>query len=131
MPVLTLILFTSLLWPTFFMGVSLPLLARAVTSRLDRAAATVGALYACNTLGAAVGAFLTTWWILPAAGLDRSLHVGALLNVGCAAIVVPFARRLSGPRRRRALSGAWLADRTDRQRRCHSGCGRQSTRCRG
>ncbi len=96
MPLLTLILFASLLWPTFFMGVSLPLLARAVTSRLDGAASTVGRLYAFNTLGAAVGAFLTTWWILPAVGLDRSLRVGALLNFGCAAIVVPFARQLSG-----------------------------------
>ena len=47
MPVLTVILFVSLLWPTFFMGVSLPLLARAVTPGLDRAAATIGALYAC------------------------------------------------------------------------------------
>ena len=41
-PLLTLILFASLLWPTFFMGVSLPLLARAVTATLDRAAAQRG-----------------------------------------------------------------------------------------
>jgi spermidine synthase len=93
MPLLTLILFASLLWPTFFMGVSLPLLARAVTSGIDRAAATLGALYACNTLGAAVGALLTTWWILPSVGLDRSLLVGSLLNLGCVAIVLPFAHR--------------------------------------
>ena len=92
-PLLTLILFTSLLWPTFFMGVSLPLLARAVTFKLDRAAATIGALYALNTLGAAVGALLTTWWILPTIGLDRSLRVGAMLNFGCAALVLPFTRR--------------------------------------
>ena len=68
-PLLTLILFGSLLWPTFFMGVSLPLLARAVTSTLSRAAANVGTLYAVNTLGAALGAFVVTWWILPMTGL--------------------------------------------------------------
>jgi spermidine synthase len=91
MPVLTAILFASLLWPTFFMGVSLPLLARAVTPGLERAAATIGALYACNTIGAAAGAFAATWWILPAIGLAHSLQVGALLNLACAVVVLPFS----------------------------------------
>lgn len=92
-PLLTLILFASLLWPTFFMGVSLPLLARTVTSTLDRAAANVGTLYAVNTLGAAVGALLATWWILPSVGLTGSLRVGAALNLVCAVALLPFAMR--------------------------------------
>ncbi len=95
------VLFGSLLWPTFFMGVSLPLLARAVTSRIDRAAAAVGALYALNTLGAAAGAFMATWWILPAIGLSGSLRAGAVLNVACAALVLPFAFRADGGGRSR------------------------------
>ncbi len=90
------VLFGSLLWPTFFMGASLPLLARAVTDRVDRAAQTVGALYGFNTLGAATGAAVATWVLLPRLGLDGSLHVGAVLNVACAAVLVPFALRL-GP----------------------------------
>ncbi|MSO57244.1 MAG: spermidine synthase [Acidobacteria bacterium] len=89
-PLLTLVLFASLLWPTFFMGVSLPLLARAVTPTLDRAAANVGTLYAVNTLGAAAGAMLATWWILPSVGLTGSLRVGAALNLVCALAVLPF-----------------------------------------
>jgi spermidine synthase/MFS family permease len=93
-PLLTAILFGSLLWPTFFMGMSLPLLARAVTDRLERAAFTVGALYAFNTLGAATGALAATWWILPRVGLEVSLRVGAILNLVCAAIAVPLVLRL-------------------------------------
>lgn len=89
------ILFASLLWPTFFMGMSLPLLARALTDRIERAAIVVGALYGCNTLGAAIGAFAATWWILPQVGLDTSLRIGALLNVTCAAVVLPFVLRRS------------------------------------
>jgi len=89
MPVLTAILFLSLLWPTFFMGVSLPLLARAATTHIDRAASTIGALYALNTLGAAVGALVTTWWVLPAVGLDGSLTLGVVLNGLCAVAVLP------------------------------------------
>jgi spermidine synthase len=92
---LTAILFVSLLWPTFFMGMSLPLLAKAVTRRIERAAATVGALYGFNTLGAATGAFLATWWILPGWGLEGSLRIGAWLNLLCAAAVLPLASRLA------------------------------------
>ncbi|MBA2301116.1 MAG: fused MFS/spermidine synthase, partial [Acidobacteria bacterium] len=87
--VMAVILFSSLLWPTFFMGASLPLLARAVTDRIERAASTVGALYGFNTLGAAVGAMLATWIFLPQFGLEGSLRIGAMLNVCCAACLVP------------------------------------------
>lgn len=87
------ILFVSLLWPTFFMGASLPLLARAVTDRIERAASTVGALYGLNTLGAACGAIVATWLLLPAIGLEGSLRVGAVLNVACAAVILPVALR--------------------------------------
>jgi spermidine synthase len=91
-PLVTFTLFASLLWPTFFMGVSLPLLAKAVTSTLSRAAANVGTLYALNTLGAALGAFVVTWGILPTVGLVGSLRIGAVLNLLCAAAVLPFLR---------------------------------------
>ena len=84
------VLFASLLWPTFFMGVSLPLLARAVTSTVGTAAAKVGRLYAVNTLGAAAGAFVATWWILPAVGLNGGLRLGALMNSACVGLVIPF-----------------------------------------
>ena len=85
------ILFVSLLWPTFFMGASLPLLARALTRQVERAASTVGSLYGLNTLGAAMGAMVATWWLLPRIGLDGSLHVAATLNAVCAVVVLPFA----------------------------------------
>ena len=85
------VLFVSLLWPTFFMGASLPLLARAVTDRMEHAARHIGALYGFNTLGAACGAVVATWVLLPSLGLDGSLRVGAALNLVCAALVLPLA----------------------------------------
>lgn len=85
------ILFASLLWPTFFMGASLPLLARSLTERIERAAFTVGTLYGFNTLGAAMGAMVATWWLLPRLGLEGSLQVGAILNLVCAAVLLPVA----------------------------------------
>jgi predicted membrane-bound spermidine synthase len=80
------VLFAALLWPTFFMGISLPLLARAVTRSLDQAASVLGWLYGINTLGAAAGAVCATWVLLPRAGLDGSLRIAAVLNLACAAV---------------------------------------------
>jgi spermidine synthase len=82
------ILFASLLWPTFFMGVSLPLLARGLTEDLDRAPVRIGQLYGFNTLGAATGAFVATWLLLPRFGLDGVLRIAAVANLVCALLVV-------------------------------------------
>jgi len=88
-PALALLLFTSLLVPTFFMGASLPLLSRALASRLERAASVIGVLYGVNTLGAATGALVSTWVLLPRLGLEGSLHVGVVFNILCAFVVLP------------------------------------------
>ncbi len=88
-PALALLLFVSLLVPTFFMGASLPLLSRALASRLERAASVIGVLYGVNTLGAATGALVSTWVLLPRLGLDGSIRVGVLFNVLCALLLLP------------------------------------------
>ena len=82
---LALVLFVSLLWPTFFMGMSLPVLARAMTRRVQGAAQLVGALYGVNTLGAAVGAMATTWLFMRHLGFEQTVRVGAMLNL-CVAL---------------------------------------------
>lgn len=87
-PLLSTVLLLALLWPTFFMGVSLPLLARALTSRVRTAAPTIGRLYGVNTLGAAMGSLVTTWALLPRFGLEKSLNIGVALNVLCAVLLV-------------------------------------------
>ena len=95
---LALLLFVSLLWPTFFMGASLPLLSRALASRIERASSVIGVLYGVNTLGAATGALLSTWVFLPRLGLEGSLRVGVLLNVACALVLLPSVTLLSRSR---------------------------------
>lgn len=91
-PLLAGVLFLAVAWPTFFMGVSLPLLARAFTGSLDSAARTVGSLYGWNTLGAAVGAFVTTWFLLRHFDFSTILRLGAAINLLCAASVIPLQR---------------------------------------
>src|SRR5438876_94230 len=87
---LWIVLFCSLLWPTFFMGVSLPLLAKALTRDVGDAAPTIGRLYGINTLGAAIGALVTTWIFLPQLGLEQALNVGAALNFACVGVLILF-----------------------------------------
>ncbi|MGH9200051.1 MAG: fused MFS/spermidine synthase, partial [Vicinamibacterales bacterium] len=78
------VLLASLFWPTFFMGLSLPLLARALTSSLGVASRVIGSLYGWNTLGAATGALVGTWVLLPRFGLEHSLWIAAAVSLACA-----------------------------------------------
>jgi predicted membrane-bound spermidine synthase len=94
MPLLALVLFLAVVWPTFFMGVSLPLLARGLTPSLDAAARVVGSLYGWNTLGAAAGALVTTWLLLRRFDFETCLRIGAALNLACAASVLLLRRGL-------------------------------------
>ena len=84
------LVFATLLWPTFWMGVSLPVLSRAITPRIGDAARRVGILYGLNTLGAAAGAFATTWLLFPRIGFDSSLAWASVLNVSAALAVLPL-----------------------------------------
>src|SRR5262245_60782235 len=97
------VLFLTLLVPTFLMGLSFPLLARAVTADLYGTPRVVGTLYGSNTLGAAVGAFATTWLLIPRFGLEQSLWIAATVNAICAAAAIGLAVRTA---RRPAVTAA-------------------------
>lgn len=91
------VLFLSMLFPTFFMGMSLPLLSRALASTLEAAPGTIGALYGVNTFGAAVGSLVTTWFILRRLDFEAALHLGAALNLACAATAIPLGLLAAAP----------------------------------
>lgn len=92
--VLAVVLFCSLLIPTACMGMSFPLIAKALTPSIDLAGRRIGSLYALNTLGAASGAFVTIWIWMGRLDLPAILTIGAKINfvvasmaplIGCAA----------------------------------------------
>jgi predicted membrane-bound spermidine synthase len=80
--------FAGLLAPTLLMGLSLPLLARAVVARLETAAGRIGWLYGINTLGAAAGTLLGGFWLVGTVGFEVALWVGAGLNLFAAAVTL-------------------------------------------
>jgi predicted membrane-bound spermidine synthase len=97
--VTVLAVFAGLLWPTFWMGISLPVLGHAVSRLPDEAAQRVGVLYGVNTLGAAAGAFISTWILVPRVGLDGAIRSAAGLNLlaVCAVITVMGRMRAQQP----------------------------------
>jgi predicted membrane-bound spermidine synthase len=69
--------------PTFLMGLSLPLLTRAVVSDVRGAGRAVGLLYALNMAGASLGALATPWLLVPRVGVR-----GALVCAGAGSLLV-------------------------------------------
>ncbi len=69
--------------PTLLMGISLPLLTRAMVPGVREAGRTVGLLYALNTAGAGLGALATPWLLVPHFGLR-----GALVCAGMGSVLV-------------------------------------------
>jgi spermidine synthase len=78
------IIFAVTLWPTVFMGMSLPLLATALTHDARQPARWVPILYGVNTVGAGCGSLFAAAILFRAFDFATSLRIGALLSFGCA-----------------------------------------------
>src|SRR5262249_38696177 len=87
--------------PAALMGGTVPLLARAVTGGADIVQG-VGALYGWNTIGAAAGAALATYALLPALGLSAAIASAAVVNllIAATALVLGTGRRRAAARAR-------------------------------
>jgi predicted membrane-bound spermidine synthase len=88
--------FAGLVVPTTLMGLSLPLLSRAVATSLGDVAERIGRLYGLNTVGAGAGALLGGWVIVGSAGFVGALAIAAALNVAAAALAATLHRSLPG-----------------------------------
>ncbi len=82
-----LILFAVLVFPTFLMGLSLPLLSKAFQLKdLQNQSQFISKLYFVNTLGAGLGACFTGLLFIRWVGLHHSVYIGAGFNFLCAII---------------------------------------------
>lgn len=104
--VLTLgVVLISLLIPTVLMGISLPLLAKAISRGVDRAAANIGLLYGMNTLGSGVGSLITGWYIIGSIGYDQTVELGSALSLGVGLIGLGLADRFESEDGAQSLAG--------------------------
>lgn len=79
--------------PAACMGATFPIASRWMVRMASTAAQDAGTLYAANTLGAAAGAVLAGFVLIPALGLSGSTFVGVAFNVIAAAGAFAIARR--------------------------------------
>ena len=84
--------FALVIVPTVAMGATFPIAVRWYVGRADHAGADAGALYAANAAGAAAGAVLTGFVLLPAVGLFRTTLIGVVLNATAGLIALALAR---------------------------------------
>jgi predicted membrane-bound spermidine synthase/tetratricopeptide (TPR) repeat protein len=80
----------ALLPPTILMGGTLPALGRFTTRSMATMQSSIARLYFLNSFGAVAGSLVAGFLWIPSLGLDRTLMLGAVLNVavGMAAIVI-------------------------------------------
>jgi spermidine synthase len=81
------------------MGATLPVASRVAVRSFGRAGSRIGRLYAVNTLGAAGGALLTGFWLIPHLGVIETGLAAAALDaaVGLAALGVWRANAARSP----------------------------------
>ncbi|MBI4573763.1 MAG: fused MFS/spermidine synthase [candidate division NC10 bacterium] len=83
-----------LIVPTCLMGATLPVLARFFVREETTLGRQVGILYSVNTLGAVFGALLAGYWLVPALGIQTTIRLAVVLNVGVGGLVLVFERHL-------------------------------------
>jgi predicted membrane-bound spermidine synthase len=115
--VLFLVVFASLLWPTFLMGLSLPLLSKALVQDLSDAPRLIGILYGINTLGAGTGAFIASWVLIGNLGYDGAVYAGAVLSAVVGTIAWTATPYLAGNHHASDVEN--VADRTHSTPRSH------------
>ncbi len=93
-----LVVFALVLLPTLLMGATLPLLVSHQIPKSRQVGLTVSWLYCVNTLGAALGAFLSGFVLLGAVGLQNTVRTAAALNLLTGAIVMLIWIRAKGRR---------------------------------
>lgn len=110
------IVFVCLLPPTILMGMSLPLLSKAVVYRIESAASDIGWLYGVNTFGASCGALCAGFVLIGTIGYDATVYLAALLNllVFGVALIVAFFLADDGAESTPSVKPA-AADRTSRR----------------
>ena len=85
----------TVLVPTTIMGTTLPLLTMYFDETLSNVGVSVGMLYFFNTLGAAVGTWLTASVLFVSWGLNASAWLAAVTNLCCFGCTL-VAAKLSG-----------------------------------
>jgi spermidine synthase len=93
-----------LLIPTFSMGGTFPVVIKLLTQKIETVAQDTSYVYWINTLGGALGAFITGFILIRFLGLSRTLLLASLLSLGVAGLVFLYQNLLEFQSSRRSPS---------------------------
>lgn len=86
--------FILLLFPTFLMGTTLPLLTSFFNQHIQNIGDSIGQLYFYNTLGAAFGALATGFILFNYFTISHTIYIAAMLNLGISFLVfIAYGRK--------------------------------------
>lgn len=83
----------ALVFPTYLMGGTFPAFLKIFTRQPERLGGDLALIYAVNTFGGAVGAFLTGFVLIQAFGLSNSMFFAAALSLTVAGTVAIMLRK--------------------------------------
>lgn len=83
----------ALLVPTVLMGMTLPILVRFFEKNSHTLGRSVAVLYGANTLGAALGALMAGYFVIPMLGVHRTTLAAALLNLLVALMAIELHKK--------------------------------------
>jgi spermidine synthase len=86
--------FLALALPTTAMGATFPVMAAALIRDDRDLAPRMSQFYALNTAGAAIGAWVSGFVLIPKLGLDGAIYAAAVLNLAAAALGWQLRRQL-------------------------------------
>jgi len=84
---LTFVTFLTLIFPTFLMGATLPILTSFFNKFIENIGESIGILYFYNTLGAAIGALTTGFILFSYLTLSQTIYLAASLNIFIAVVI--------------------------------------------
>ena len=88
--------FVALIVPTVLMGATLPIFIQYVEAENRNLANKVGLLYGINTSGASLGAFVSSFWIIPYYGLRIATIIAAVVNILVGVLCIVFLESRNG-----------------------------------
>lgn len=103
-----------ILVPTILMGGTLPVAAKFFARAESEIGSKVSALYAINTLGAAVGTWVATYLLIDRLGLAGTIYLATALNILIAGVAVRLGKQSVAPSREEPQLSTATADRKHR-----------------
>lgn len=79
--------------PTILMGLTFPLVSKALTKEMERLGRSVGSAYSFNTIGAILGSLLAGFVLIPSVGMKTAAFIAGTVNLIIGIVFISLSKR--------------------------------------